>query len=47
MDNFNKIFEFVTKTNPTITKEELTKRMAENKLFAMVLCSMVMNTEKI
>lgn len=37
MENFDKIFELVRKTNPTITREELVLKMGENKLVAIAL----------
>lgn len=37
MENFDKVFEFVRKTNRTITREELVRKMGENKLVAIAL----------
>lgn len=39
MENIDKILDFVHKTNPKMTEEELIKRMSENKLIALALTS--------
>lgn len=33
----DKIYNYVKRTNPNITKEELIRKMQENKLFAIAL----------
>lgn len=37
MENIDKILDFVRKTNPEMTADELLKRMTENKLFSTAL----------
>lgn len=34
---FDKIYNYVKKINPNITKDELIRKMEENKLFAIAL----------